>query len=76
MKFHRLRHLRRSNEPATKLAQTVINFEIDTDSEAPEDHFLLADGIVVGDYFLQQQLARRAKAAPPTPARNVATSKK
>lgn len=76
MKFHRLRHLRRSNEPATKLAQTVINFEIDTDSEAPEDHFLLADGIVVGDYFLQQQLARRVKAAPPPPARNVATSKK
>lgn len=62
LEFHPVTHLTRGRTPATKNSQTVINLEIDTPSEAPEDHYLLADGIVVGDYYLQNKLQRDARA--------------
>ncbi len=35
----------------------VYNIVLDTDSTNPEDHYLLANGIVVGDQFLQDALS-------------------
>ena len=36
--------------------QLVINFEIDTDSEDPNAHMFVSDGIVTGDLWLQRRL--------------------
>lgn len=36
----------------------VYNFALDTESGAPDDHMVLADGIVTGDRFLQDKMAR------------------
>lgn len=36
--------------------QRVVNFRLDTDSILPEDHYVLADGIVAGDLYLQEYL--------------------
>jgi hypothetical protein len=36
----------------------VWNFEIATDSKDPADHAILADGVVTGDLYLQEQLGQ------------------
>ena len=41
--------------------QKVINFYLDTASEAEEDHLVLANGFVTGDLFLQQRKAAGKK---------------
>ncbi|WP_141733789.1 Hint domain-containing protein [Oligoflexus tunisiensis] len=39
-------------------AEWVWNFEMATDSKDPADHAILADGVVTGDLYLQEQLAK------------------
>jgi hypothetical protein len=39
-------------------AEWVWNFEIATDSKDPADHAILADGVVTGDLYLQEQLGQ------------------
>jgi hypothetical protein len=70
LKFHPVTHVGRGLAPATKQSQTVFNFEIDTPSTDPRDHYLLADGIVVGDYFLQRELARQKTGKKATKTKN------
>ncbi len=36
----------------------VYNLELDTTSDRPEDHLLLAGDVVVGDWWLQERLRR------------------
>lgn len=38
--------------------QMVLNFVINLGSEAEADHFLIADGVVTGDLYLQNQLSQ------------------
>lgn len=40
----------------------VWNFELDSDSDRDEEHFVLADGIVTGDLYLQHKLEGPKKA--------------
>lgn len=40
-----------------KATLSVINVELDTASSDPADHALLADGLVTGDLYLQEQLS-------------------
>jgi len=46
------------NEDKQAPADWVWNFEIATDSKDPADHAILADGVVTGDLYLQEQLAQ------------------
>lgn len=41
---------------ARELGQFVYNFALESDSESMRDHALAADGMVVGDLFLQEKL--------------------
>jgi len=47
---------------ATK--KNVYNFEIDTPSSAPDEHAVLADGVVTGDLYIQSQLKAKITATP------------
>ncbi|MCX6109545.1 MAG: hypothetical protein NTZ90_08085 [Proteobacteria bacterium] len=40
-----------------KATLSVINVELDTSSSDPADHALLADGLITGDLYLQEQLS-------------------
>jgi len=46
---------------------SVINIELDTASTAPEDHALLADGLITGDLYLQEHMPGHRSALPPLP---------
>lgn len=53
-------------------AQVVVNFVVNPDSTDPRDHMVLADGVVTGDLYLQQTLAKerlKGTAAISSPAR-------
>lgn len=54
-------HHPRVQRRASAIPPIVYNFELDTAEEAEDFHWLLADGFVVGDYFLQTQLEARGK---------------
>jgi len=43
-----------------KEGQNVFNIKLDTDSTNPDDHMVVADGIVTGDLWLQEQLGKKA----------------
>ncbi len=42
--------------------QIVVNFEVDTPSLEPEDHAVLSDGVVTGDFTLQLLIGRQGAA--------------
>jgi len=46
-----------------KEGQHVFNIKLDTDSTNPDDHMVVADGIVTGDLWLQEQLGKTKKSA-------------
>jgi hypothetical protein len=56
------------NEDKAAPAEWVWNFEIASDSKDPADHAILADGVVTGDLYLQEQLGQ-------TQSRNVSQLK-
>jgi hypothetical protein len=50
--------IRTVSEEKSAPAEWVWNFEIATDSKDPADHAILADGVVTGDLYLQEQLGQ------------------
>ncbi len=52
-KLHQLRHLKVLE---VQEGETVINFVLE--GENKDDHYMLADGIVVGDLYLQKELGK------------------
>jgi hypothetical protein len=54
-KFHKLTVLRTL---PIKADQQVMNLMLDTTSSRSEDHMLVADGIITGDLYLQEQLKK------------------
>lgn len=50
--------LTRLEQLAKDPRQVVVNFIVNPDSTDPRDHMLLADGVVTGDLYLQQALAK------------------
>ncbi len=48
---------------ADRPRQTVWNFVIDTASQDPSDHAILANGVITGDLYLQEYLAHRKSLA-------------
>ena len=42
-----------------KSDQMVHNLMLDTDSTNPDDHMLIADGVITGDLFLQEQVDKK-----------------
>jgi hypothetical protein len=60
--------IRTVNEDKAAPAEWVWNFEIASDSKDPADHAILADGVVTGDLYLQEQLGQ-------TQSRNVSQLK-
>lgn len=52
-KFHKVSSLER---PPVAPRQRVVNFELDVSSSRPEDHMVLSEGIVTGDFTLQNSL--------------------
>jgi len=53
--------LRLSRRPIDRM-RNVYNLELDADSTSDQDHFLLANGIVAGDWYLQHRLEAAAHA--------------
>jgi len=46
---------------------SVMNIELDTASTAPEDHALLADGLITGDLYLQEHMPGNRSVLLPLP---------
>ncbi len=54
--FHQVNQVR---QLPLKANQYVINLEIDGATDSIEDHLIVADGIITGDYFVQRNLESR-----------------